>query len=542
MMTLNESLRVPLEHAQALLRGEFIHETYQNFFDVATVFVITALVVGYLSWLGLYRLFFSPLASIPGPKLAAITYWYEIYYDVWLSGQYFRKIAEMHERYGPIVRINPHEVHFNDPEFIDPLFPGPSRKTDKYMFTGRRTGTQNSIVATVDHDMHRMRRNTINGFFSTASIRRLEPIMQESMASLLRRLEEAGKTQQVLPMHYVLKACTSDVITKYAFGDSFHFMEEKDYAQPYMEATDVYHLFNHAFCHFPWVGTLIANAPTWAIKTFIPSLTAMWDKRGLWMEQVVSIKTSPNPERAKSTIFEGILSSNKLPEEEKSNDRMAHEAQLVVFAGQGTTAYTLSAALYQLLANPEILRRAKAELAEAIPQAGQIPAFAQLENLPYFGAVVQEVLRVHPGIVSRLPRVSPEIPIEYINKRNGKRYVIPAGTPTNMTIQIAHMNPEAFEDPYTFRPERWLENPRLDRAFIGFARGTRNCIGMNFARREVFIILATIIRKYDLYRGQEGPTMELYDTTRERDIDVNRDMIIPFAAAGSHGLRVRVRN
>jgi hypothetical protein len=42
---------------------------------------------------------------------------------------------------GPIVRINPHEVHFNDPEFIDALFPGPSRKTDKYVFTGRRTGS-----------------------------------------------------------------------------------------------------------------------------------------------------------------------------------------------------------------------------------------------------------------------------------------------------------------------------------------------------------------------------------------------------------------
>jgi hypothetical protein len=64
---------------------------------------------------------------------------------------------------------------------------------------------------------------------------------------------------------------------------------------------------------------------------------------------------------------------------------------------------------------------------------------------------------------------------------------------------------------------------------------------MNFARQEMFIILATIIRKYDLYQGQEGPTLELYDTVRERDIDVVRDMIIPFPARGSHGLRVRVR-
>lgn len=484
---------------------------------------------------------FSPLSTIPGPKLAALTYWYEIYYDVWLGGQYFRSIADMHKKYGPIVRINPHEVHFNDPDFIDPLFPGPARKTDKHFFTGRRTGTQNSIVATVDHDVHRRRRNTINAFFSSASIRRLEPIMQESMKKLLLRMEEAGKKEEILPMHYVLKACTSDVITKYAFGDSFHFLDEEDYAIPYMEATDVFHLFNHAFCHFPWVGTLIASAPVWAINTFLPGLTEMWNKRRMWLEQVIAIRTSPNPDRLKTTIFEGVLTS-KLPDEEKTDARLAHEAQLVVFAGQGTTAYTLSAAIYELLANPDVLVKAKAELANAIPLAGQVPSFSQLETLPYFSAVVQEILRIHPGIVSRLPRVSPEAPIVYQDKQSGKEYIIPPGTPTAMTIQIAHMNPDAFEDPYEFRPQRWIDNPRIGKAFIGFARGTRNCIGMNFARQEVFIILATIIRKYDLYQGQAGPTLQLYETTRERDIDVNRDMIIPFAATGSHGLRVRVRN
>ena len=67
-------------------------------------------------------------------------------------------------------------------------------------------------------------------------------------------------------------------------------------------------------------------------------------------------------------------------------------------------------------------------------------------------------------------------------------------------------------------------------------------VRMNFARQEMYIILATIVRQYDIYTGQKGPTLELYDTNRARDIDVNRDMIIPFAAVGSHGLRVKVRN
>ena len=64
---------------------------------------------------------------------------------------------------------------------------------------------------------------------------------------------------------------------------------------------------------------------------------------------------------------------------------------------------------------------------------------------------------------------------------------------------------------------------------------------MNFARKEMYIILATIMLKYDVYRGQKGPTFELYQTSRERDINVVRDMIIPFPAVGSHGLQVRVR-
>jgi cytochrome P450 len=140
-------------------------------------------------------------------------------------------------------------------------------------------------------------------------------------------------------------------------------------------------------------------------------------------------------------------------------------------------AYTLSAALYELLAHPDMYQRVKDEIEKAIPDRSQIPSYSQLETLPFLHAVMQEVLRVHPGIVSRMPRVSPQQPIVYTDKQRNATYILPPGTPTNMTCQIAHMNPDAFEDPYTFSPQRWLDNPRLDRGFIGFARGTRNCIG-----------------------------------------------------------------
>jgi len=58
------------------------------------------LLVSYLIALSFYRLVFSPLAKFPGPKLAALSLWYEYYYDVVKRGQYTFKIKEMHEKYG----------------------------------------------------------------------------------------------------------------------------------------------------------------------------------------------------------------------------------------------------------------------------------------------------------------------------------------------------------------------------------------------------------------------------------------------------------
>lgn len=61
------------------------------------------LVLGWLSYLvtrSVYRVFLSPIAHIPGPKLAVVTRWYEAYYEIVLSGQYSFHIDKLHDKYG----------------------------------------------------------------------------------------------------------------------------------------------------------------------------------------------------------------------------------------------------------------------------------------------------------------------------------------------------------------------------------------------------------------------------------------------------------
>jgi hypothetical protein len=118
---------------------------------------LTASLVLYGALLAVYRLYFHPLAGFPGPKIAAASRWYEFYYDVIKRGQYVYKIEEMHQKYGkvqfqypglyqisdtskpnsryfilsgPVIRINPHEIVINDPEFYNSVYvAGNTRRT-----------------------------------------------------------------------------------------------------------------------------------------------------------------------------------------------------------------------------------------------------------------------------------------------------------------------------------------------------------------------------------------------------------------------------
>lgn len=68
---------------------------------------------------------------------------------------------------------------------------------------------------------------------------------------------------------------------------------------------------------------------------------------------------------------------------------------------------------------------------------------------------------------------------------------------------------------------------------------------MNLAYQELRLVIAAIFRKYDLYDGtgiQQGPTLALYDTTRERDVDMSADFGIAYPAVGSKGVRLLIRS
>lgn len=108
-----------------------------------------------------YRLFFSRISHIPKPKLAALSYYYQSWYDVYpRQGRFFWKCKELHQRHGSVVRIGPHEVHVHQPDAYTEMYGSQKHRRDKsavwFWMVGTGEFGDPSIFTTLPHDLHRM--------------------------------------------------------------------------------------------------------------------------------------------------------------------------------------------------------------------------------------------------------------------------------------------------------------------------------------------------------------------------------------------------
>ncbi|RMZ77471.1 hypothetical protein DV738_g4378, partial [Chaetothyriales sp. CBS 135597] len=492
--------------------------------DLSAVQLLVIGAVGLLVYnlaLTVYRLYFSPLARFPGPKLAAATLWYEFYYDVILGGQFSRHIGVLHDQYGPIIRINPYEIHIKDPDFYDVIYSGPGTKRDKYGWHAKLFGNGGSMFSTVPHDHHRLRRACLNPFFSKQAVMRLEPVITDMINSLCARFEGFRDAGQPFTADQAYAALTTDVITKYSFGTSYGCIEAPnwnyDWANAVNEGTKSCHLNKQ----FGFVLPILRATPEFIVKRVSPGAMSIINFDKDLNKQILDfINGRAAEEKPQKTLFQELLDNQDLPPEEKSLKRLVDEGQTLIAAGQQTTAHHLMTVSYHILANPEVHARLKAELQAAIPDPAVIPPLRQLEQLPYLRAIVLEGHRFSHGVVSRLPRVSPEQPLQY------KEWVIPAGTPVSMTSVLQHSDPIIFPEPERFDPDRWIGAPKgLEKYIVSFSRGTRQCLGMNLANAELYMTIATVFRRFDL---------ELYQTTA-RDAEIGHDYFIPHHHADSMG-------
>ncbi|KAK1750420.1 cytochrome P450 monooxygenase sdnE [Echria macrotheca] len=491
-----------------------------------------------LLWLGLAgltwtlitavrRVYFSPISHIPGPKSATLTLWNEFWWDVVKRGTFIWKIREMHAQYGPIIRINPYEVHILDPEFYSDIYVSP-KKLDKYAWWTKLAGADGSGFSTVPHDLHRQRRAALNPFFSARSVSQLEPVLRSKIERLSSRLDAIHETQEIVRLDAAFMALTMDIICTYAFASDLRYLDEPDFKLEWKKTIIGAFEGGALGRQFPFMLPLMKMLPIGVVEAMNPGVGYLLRWQGKVRAQVEPILDSEKKkeEGEKRTIFHTLRDSD-LPASEKTLQRLCDEGEILVGAGSETTAQTLARMFYYLGTDKNVLGKLRRELDSAVPDVSRIPSWAELQGLPYLGAVIKESLRLSYGVTTRLPRVAHE-DIHY------KGYVIPAGTPISQTAYFILTHPDVFPEPHVFRPERWLENGKLstslDKYLVAFGKGSRQCLGINLAYAELYLTTATLVRRFD---------WEIYETTLD-DVVCKRDFFVAVADLDSKGIRARI--
>lgn len=201
---------------------------------------LAILTVGYVAAVVVYRRFFHPLAKIPGPFLPAVTTLYQLYY----YGRYHKQIEKLHQEYGtqahrqssehlltcsigPVVRINPNEVHLSDPDNFDKIYSMSSKFAKSPDLYGAFC-IPHATFCTPGNELHKRRRAALNPMFSRKMMLNLEDVVQDKARRLVGITERGIARGEPVDLHHAFRAVSVDVITEYAFDKSYSLLESPD--------------------------------------------------------------------------------------------------------------------------------------------------------------------------------------------------------------------------------------------------------------------------------------------------------------------------
>ncbi|KAI0321505.1 cytochrome P450 [Amylostereum chailletii] len=162
-------------------------------------------------------------------------------------------------------------------------------------------------------------------------------------------------------------------------------------------------------------------------------------------------------------------------------------------AGIETTSGTMFSFILAMLHYPEKMRKAQSEL-DAVVGRERMPEYTDRDSLPYVRALINEVLRWRPVAALGGSPHSVTADDEY------QGMFIPKGSTVFANLDGILRDPEMFESPEDFIPERFLEtkDSRLEPFELPFGFGRRVCPGMHLALNSIFINVSRILWAFEI--------------------------------------------
>jgi cytochrome P450 len=347
----------------------------------------------------------------------------------------------------------------------------------------------NSVIL-LDEDQHMRQRKLLLGPFHGESMQSLERVMSE--------LTEAEVTDwpagEPVALHPRLQGLTLEIILRTVFG-----LERGAQLDSLRELlTEILAFGDSPISLLPPVQRLLRG------RGPLASFERAKGRADALIFELVDERRAADA--AGDDVLSLLLSARDEDGAPMSREELRDELMTALVAGHETTASQLAWGFAAIAREPTVQERLRAEIDEGSDDA-------------YLTATMQEIMRRKPVLPNAEPRLVMK-PIEV----GGITYE--PGVVLFANAYLVHHDPAIYEDPYAFRPERFLERPPGTYTWIPFGGGRRRCIGASFAQLEMKIVLRAAFARFEL-----EPVSGARETAKRRAI----------AISPSHGATVVLR-
>ncbi|KAK7968651.1 hypothetical protein PG996_002923 [Apiospora saccharicola] len=431
-----------------------------------------------------YRIFLHPLRGYPGPVLAKI----KSGYAGWnaLRKNHHLATYQNFQRYGPVVRQGPTQLVFNTAIAFHDIYLNPKLVKGHAYHGSQLTAKYPSVINAIDKDQARRKRKVMGQALTERYLRAFEPTMSGEVDVFLNQLLASSKSAEV-------------------FGYRFHTQTDEShrFLQPVIDG-------------MAWrMNTYMLCPP---LKPFEKIFMLLGAPKLLRFRRLVHdmIRTRMAEDKdAHHDLYAAVAGHVGKGQEGLYDGELWPEAILFILADGSTTAAAMSAAFFYLSRSPAAYADLAAEVRSTFKSGREICAGPQLNGCTYLRACIDETMRMSPPATSTSWR--------QLNPKNASSepwivdgHVIPPGTQVGVHLYSLFHNEDYFPDSYTWKPERWLDQPtsesetqaagealggdratKMRKAFQPFLAGERSCLGKSMAYVEMSLTLARTIWYFD---------------------------------------------
>lgn len=337
-------------------------------------------------------------------------------------------------------------------------------------------------LVTSDGELWKRQRRLIQPMFLREQVALFAAPMNQACADLAARWHALARQQDDIDISAEMLALTLDIVGRALFSSDLG--ERAPEVQPALKI-----MLEEALAR---TQSPLALLPR--VMEHLPGLAdERWKAAMATMDELVNALVAERRAAAEQPAdMLGMLLAARDDDGSAMTDEQVHD-ELMTFlvAGHETTASALSWSWYLLAEHLDAAAEMRRELAAVL--GDREPTAADIPNLPFTSAVVHEALRLFPPgwTIERDAIADDEI----------GGYRIPAGTTVMLSPWVSHRDPNFWEDPEQFRPQRFLpENAESlhTKPYFPFGAGQRKCVGSDFAIFEATLVIANLARQFEV--------------------------------------------